>query len=123
MRLKSIVYATLAVSDQDAARDFYTNLVGLEQRADAPTRDGARFLLVGVTGQDFGLILWPGRPAEVEQGTGVCTFEVEDCQKAFDTLSSRGVTFTPPQVIEYPWGWVARFTDPDGNLLQIRQGR
>jgi predicted enzyme related to lactoylglutathione lyase len=26
-------------------------------------------------------------------------------------------------VLEFPWGYVAQFTDPDGNLLQVRQGR
>jgi predicted enzyme related to lactoylglutathione lyase len=26
-------------------------------------------------------------------------------------------------VLEFPWGYVAQFKDPDGNLLQIRQGR
>jgi predicted enzyme related to lactoylglutathione lyase len=25
--------------------------------------------------------------------------------------------------LEYPWGWVAVFQDPDGNRLQLRQGR
>jgi predicted enzyme related to lactoylglutathione lyase len=26
-------------------------------------------------------------------------------------------------VLEFPWGSVAQFQDPDGNLLQIREGR
>jgi predicted enzyme related to lactoylglutathione lyase len=26
-------------------------------------------------------------------------------------------------VLEFPWGSVAQFQDPDGNRLQIRQGR
>jgi predicted enzyme related to lactoylglutathione lyase len=37
----------------------------------------------------------------------------------------RGVTFAT-EVLEYPWGSVAVFQDPDGNrlqLLQLRQGR
>jgi predicted enzyme related to lactoylglutathione lyase len=26
-------------------------------------------------------------------------------------------------VLEFPWGCVAQFQDPDGNRLQIREGR
>jgi predicted enzyme related to lactoylglutathione lyase len=26
-------------------------------------------------------------------------------------------------VLEFPWGYVAQFLDPDGNRLQIREGR
>jgi predicted enzyme related to lactoylglutathione lyase len=51
------------------------------------------------------------------------TIEVEDCKEALETLKARGVNFDPPDVIELPFGWVARFEDPDGNRLQLRQGR
>jgi predicted enzyme related to lactoylglutathione lyase len=26
-------------------------------------------------------------------------------------------------VLEYPWGYIAVFQDPDGNRLQLREGR
>jgi predicted enzyme related to lactoylglutathione lyase len=26
-------------------------------------------------------------------------------------------------MLEFPWGYVAQFQDPDGNRLQIREGR
>jgi hypothetical protein len=42
---------------------------------------------------------------------------------AFETLKSRGVKFEPPEILEYAWGYAARFQDPDGNLLQVREGR
>lgn len=123
MRVKKVIYTTVPVRDQDKALDFYTKVMGLEQRIDAPTRDGPRFLTVGVPGQDFDLVLWPGTPAQVEPGSGVYTIEVESLREAFDTLTARGVTFDPPAIVEYPWGWVARFHDPDGNLWQVREGR
>lgn len=59
--LKKVVYVALLVSDQDEALDFYTNVIGLEKRGDYLTPDGPRFLTVGVEGQDFELVLWPGR--------------------------------------------------------------
>ena len=120
--LKKVVYVALLVSDQDKALDFYTNVIGLEKRVDSPTPVGPRFLTVGVQGQDLDLVLWPGTPAGAELGSAVYTIEVEDCQTAFETLKSRGVKFEPPEILEFPWGSVARFQDPDGNRLQVREG-
>jgi predicted enzyme related to lactoylglutathione lyase len=121
--LKRVVYVAVMVSDQDKALDFYTNVIGLERRSDYPTPAGPRFLTVGVEGQDFELVLWPGTPARSEAGSAVYTIEVEDCRTAFETLKSRGVKFEPPEMLEFAWGYAARFQDPDGNLLQVREGR
>ena len=121
--LKKVVYVAVLVSDQDKALDFYTNVIGFEKRIDSPTPVGPRFLTVGVEGQEFELVLWPGIPARGEAGSAVYTIEVEDCRVAFETLKSRGVKFEPPEILEFPWGCVARFQDPDGNLLQVREGR
>jgi predicted enzyme related to lactoylglutathione lyase len=121
--LKKVVYVALLVSDQDKALDFYTNVIGLEKRVDSPTPVGPRFLTVGVKRQDLDLVLWPGTPARADVGSAVYTIEVEDIRMAFETLKSRGVTFEPPEILEFPWGSVARFQDPDGNRLQVREGR
>ena len=121
--LKKVVYVALLVSDQDKALDFYTNVIGLEKRVDSPTPAGPRFLTVGVKGQDFELVLWPGTPARADLGAAVYTIEVEDIRMVFETLKSRGVKFESPEILEFPWGLVARFRDPDGNLLQVREGR
>ena len=56
-------------------------------------------------------------------GSAVYTIEVENCQIAFETLKSRGAKFEPSEVLEFPWGYAARFHDPDGKLLQLREGR
>ena len=124
---KKIPYVALYVTDQDKALDFYTNLVGLEKRLDVPTPGGPRFLTVGVEGQDFELVLWPGTPGHGLAAQGVTpaqyTIETKSCRQAFETLKSRGVKFEPPEVLERPWGYVAIFQDPDGNRLQLREGR
>jgi catechol 2,3-dioxygenase-like lactoylglutathione lyase family enzyme len=124
--LKSVFYTAVYVSDQDSALDYYTSVLGFEQRVDNPTPDGPRFLTVGVPGQDFQLVLWPGTGGEGVPVQGripaAVTIEVDDCRKAFETLESRGVTFELG-VLDYPWGSVAPFRDPDGNRLQLRQGR
>jgi catechol 2,3-dioxygenase-like lactoylglutathione lyase family enzyme len=61
--------------------------------------------------------------ARGEAGSAVYTIEVEDIRTAFETLKSRGVRFEPSEVLEFPWGSAARFQDPDGNLLQVREGK
>jgi predicted enzyme related to lactoylglutathione lyase len=124
--LEKVFYTSVLVSDQDRALDFYTNVVGLEQRVENPTPDGPRFLTVGVKGDDFQLVLWPGTPGQAQPVQGrvppSITIETEDCRKTFEELKSRGVQFET-DVLEFPWGYVALFEDPDGNRLQIREGR
>jgi predicted enzyme related to lactoylglutathione lyase len=124
--LEKVYYTSVLVSDQDRALDFYTNVLGLEKRAENPLPDGSRFLAVGVKGQDFMLVLWPGTPGQAQPVQGripaSVTIETEDCRKAHEELKSRGVEFET-DVLEQPWGYVALFQDPDGNRLQLREGR
>jgi catechol 2,3-dioxygenase-like lactoylglutathione lyase family enzyme len=124
--LEKIVYTSVFVSDQDRALDFYTNVLGFEQRAENPTPDGPRFLTVGVQRQDFELVLWPGTPGQGQPVDGripaAYTIETGDIRNAFEELKSRGVKFDT-EVLEYPWGYVAVFQDPDGNRLQLREVR
>ena len=124
--LEKVVYVTVFVKDQAKALEFYTNALGFEKRIDKPTPNGPRVLMVGLKGQDLQLVLWPGTPGQGQpaQGRSVAAYTIEttDCRKAFETLKSRGVKFES-EVQEYPWGYVALFQDPDGNRLQLRQGR
>jgi predicted enzyme related to lactoylglutathione lyase len=124
--LEKIFYSTVLVSDQDRALDFYTNVLGLEKRVENPTPDGPRFLTVGVNGQDFMLVLWPGTPGQaqpVQSGPPPSvTIETDDIRKTYEQLKSRDVEFVT-DVLEFPWGYVAQFLDPDGNRLQLREGR
>jgi predicted enzyme related to lactoylglutathione lyase len=124
--LEKVVYVTVFVKDQDRALAFYTNVLGFEKRVDSPKSDGPRGLSVGLKGQDLQLVLWPGTPGQGQpyQGhsTAAYTIETKDCRKAFEVLKSRGVKFDT-DVRELPWGYVAVFEDPDGNRLQLRQGR
>lgn len=124
--LEKIVYISVFVTDQTRSLDFYTHVLGMEKRVDAPTTDGLRFVTVALKGQDFELVLWPGTPGQGQPVQGripaAYTIATRDCQEAFETLKSRGVTFDTG-VLEYPWGSIAVFQDPDGNRLQLRQAR
>jgi len=123
---KKIAYMSQMVGDQDKALDFYTNALGFEKVVDSPNPGSPRFIAVGVKGHDFQLVLWPGTPGKAQPAHGripaTVTIEVEDCRKAYEALKGKGVQFET-EVLEFPWGWVAIFADPDGNRLQVRQGR
>src|SRR5215475_4606204 len=93
--LEKIFYTSVLVSDQDKALDFYTNVLGLEQRVENPTPDGPRFLTVGVKGDEFRLVLWPGTPGQAEPAMWLppasITIEADDIRKTFAELKSRVV--------------------------------
>ena len=127
--LQKLVYAAVFVKDQDKAFDFYTNVLGFAKGIEAPnpTPGAPRFLSVALEGQDFQLVLWPGTPGIAQRSPqghipGTYTIETTDCRKTVEELTSRGVTFET-EVLEFPWGYVAVFRDPDGNRLQLRQLR
>jgi predicted enzyme related to lactoylglutathione lyase len=124
--LEKVAYASVFVSDQDRALDYYTNVLGLEPKFDNPTPNGPRFLTVGVNGQDFQLVLWPGTPGRGQPVEGrppaAYTLETDDVRKTVEELTSRGMKFDHG-VVEYPWGLLAPFEDPDGNRLQLRELR
>ena len=123
--LEKIFYTSVLVSDQDKALDFYTKVLGLEKRVENPTPDGPRFLTVGVEGDDFQLVLWPGTPGQAEPAMGrlpaSVTIETDDCRQTVEDLKSRGVEFIS-DVIEFQGIQIAQFRDPDGNVLQVREG-
>ena len=125
--LTRFMHLTLFVSDQAKALDFYTNVLGFEKRIDRPGVGGGRFVTVGLKGQDFEVILWPGTPGRPKEETGyipgVCVVVTSDCHKEFEELRKRGVTFETPQVIEQPVAFIAVLRDLDGNRIMLRENR
>jgi predicted enzyme related to lactoylglutathione lyase len=131
-----IANAQFWVHDQDEALAFYTKTLGWEVRSDVTMEAwNFRWLAVGPVGQDdVGLVLMPvpGPPmidakasealAElVAQGAGGTLFlETDDCQAAFDELSSRGVKFNDPPTTQ-PYGIDTSFSDPSGNNVRLTQ--
>jgi predicted enzyme related to lactoylglutathione lyase len=124
-----IVQFTLTVKDQADALEFYTQKVGFEKRTDVTPPGSYRWVTVGPKGQDIELALFqqgtkdpngwssgwrPGNAPPI-------VMRVDDCNKTFEELKSRGVQFKQEKPEEYPWGISATFSDPDGNLFSINQ--
>lgn len=132
-----ITTAQLWVHDQDEALAFFTDKVGMEVRSDVtlPEMGNFRWLTVGPPDQsDVSIVLMaiPGPPM-VDAATaaqigdlmakgfaGTVFLTTDDCQKAYEELSARGVEFVEPPEAR-PYGIDAGFRDPSGNSLRLTQ--
>jgi predicted enzyme related to lactoylglutathione lyase len=106
----------IAVRDQDAALDFYMNVLGWEKAMDNPMGEGMRWLTVVPPGAATQLVLahtsWAG---EVKGGNTGISLVAPDIDATYETLLARGVKFKQPVEV-MPWGAKATwFSDPDGN--------
>jgi uncharacterized glyoxalase superfamily protein PhnB len=134
-----IASAQLWVHDQDDALAFYTQKLGMEVRTDVtvPELGNFRWLTVGPAGQPevaIALMAIPSPPvmdaetADQIRGlmakgsAGTIFLTTDDCQAAYEELSSRGVEFVDrPE--ERPYGIDSSFRDPSGNHLRLTQVR
>lgn len=132
-----IASAQLWVHDQDEALAFYTDKVGMEVRQDITVAElgNFRWLTVGPADQpDVSIVLMriPGPPmldadtarmAEELMGKGAAGtifLSTDDCQKSYEELTARGVTFMEPPE-ETPYGIDSGFRDPSGNHIRLTQ--
>jgi catechol 2,3-dioxygenase-like lactoylglutathione lyase family enzyme len=132
--IQRLTHATLFVADQDEAKDFYVNKLGLEVRMDQEA-GGFRWLTVGPKGQpDFQIVLMKLAPygrmtaetAETMKSlirsglTAAGVFETADCRQTFEELSARGVHFPSPPEEKF-YGIEAVFEDNSGNRFSLTQ--
>jgi predicted enzyme related to lactoylglutathione lyase len=115
MTFKGISVA-VAVADRKRAAAWYKKALGWKVLEAEPDH----WTTVGDASGKFRLHLCemgrPGkRPPRSEVGnTGILVTTDEPFGRACAKLKRRGVKFSQPP-IERPWGWVAKFLDPDGN--------
>jgi lactoylglutathione lyase len=114
---------SLFVSDQYRAKDFYTDVLGFELRADSPLYPGAsaRWISVAPPGAETEVILYlPDENWEhYKQVVGksqALTFNVTDMAALYADLKAKGVTFVQEPDAQ-PWGTFAIIQDSEGNHL------
>ncbi len=105
---------SVPVADQDAALEFYTQVLGCEVRADVEVWPGARLVEVVPPGSSVSLLLLPPDsqiPVAIRLGT-------TDARQAHDSIRDAGVTLHNDALVRMD-GVPAMFsfTDPDGNGL------
>lgn len=108
--------ATVYVNDPERALAWYTSVLGMEKRIDAPFPEG-RWLEVAAPGAPTVLVLAHGfggwAPEKVGGFTGI-TLWCDDLDATYEALRGRGVAFGMPPT-RFDWGANATFRDPDGN--------
>ena len=106
--ITNVSLVTVYVTDQDEAKKFYTEVLGFEARADAALGD-YRWVTVSHPDQPEleVTLMVPGPPLDDELAEvvrralangrmGGLGLRVDDCQKTYEDLSTRGVEFPQP---------------------------
>jgi catechol 2,3-dioxygenase-like lactoylglutathione lyase family enzyme len=114
MRPDGLHHVSINVGDVDAARDFYTRVLGLTERADRPDFGfGGAWLDAG--GQQVHLI-----EGEVPPPVGLhFSVAVTDLDAVVAELRTQGVAVTDP--VPVGPGRQAFVTDPAGNRVELQQ--
>ncbi len=115
--IESVLGVILWTDDLDSLLAFYQDALGLTPHSTQP---------------DFVSFKWGdtrlgiGRHSGVEGKTKeplrvMINLGVSNIHQAHTELRARGVEFIRPPEKEHWGGWVATFSDPDGNTLQLLQ--
>jgi len=121
----------LVVRNKAKSLEFFTERVGFEKKTDVTGPGGYRYVTVGPKGDRLEIAIWEvGSLTDPDQKsvsarwapatTPPIVVAVDDCRKTHQELSGRGVEFPSPPS-DHPWGVVATFRDPDGNLFSVSQ--
>jgi len=118
---------SIYVDDQESALRFYTDVLGLEKKADV-SKGGYRWLTVASAEEPDGVELQLAlndnpaakayQQAMFEQGQPVAMFYVDDVQREYDRLAAAGAEFTMPPT-KVTGSTIAMLNDTAGNLIQI----
>jgi catechol 2,3-dioxygenase-like lactoylglutathione lyase family enzyme len=122
--------AGIFVDDQDRAERFYTEVLGLKVKTNAPYSDTERWLTVVSPEDPDGVELvlhltdepaLAFRQANRELGRPVISLRSDDCQRDAERLKAKGVVFVKePGRMDYG-GIDAVFDDTCGNLINLHQ--
>jgi methylmalonyl-CoA/ethylmalonyl-CoA epimerase len=110
--LNKVGQISVGVKDLDRATEFYRDKLGVKHLLKAPSV--SVFNCGGIT-----LLL-----SLADSNTSIIYFEVDDIQKAFETLKSRGVKMEEKPHVVGQLGkmdvWIAIFRDSEENLMSLK---
>jgi catechol 2,3-dioxygenase-like lactoylglutathione lyase family enzyme len=131
--IQRLSHTTVWVDDQNVAREFYVDKLGMEVRTDHDM--GAfRWLTVGPKSQPgFEIILMKAQASQqlsaedaaallalARKGVFGAVFDTDDCQATYEELKARGVEFKAPPTKKF-YGVEAIFHDPTGNMFSLTE--
>jgi len=119
MKISQISIVSIPVSDQQAAKAFYTDKLGFTLIRENPMGPDQNWVQVGPAGAQtsFTLVTWFERmPPGSVQGVVLSTDDIDATHAA---LQAKGVALSP--IERAPWGTFSTFSDPDGNGFVLQQ--
>lgn len=120
MSVRGVQLFSVPVSDQDRARDFYVDVLGMELIDDRPMGPGRRWVRVRPAGAETAitLVTWfDSMPAGSLTGL---VLETDDVEEELQRLQALGVP-VEGGLQEAPWGRYVQLQDPDGNGLILQE--
>jgi metallothiol transferase len=114
--IKTVWCITFYVSNLGKAKRFYEEILGLEKKYEYSSYVG--FECGGV---EIGLIPKPKEEQKTSETSPSVEFLVDNVDKVYKELKSKGVKFIKELHDETWGGRQATFTDLDGNVLEIAQ--
>ncbi len=119
-------FSSFSVDDIPAAREFYTETLGLRV-SDLHMPEEYVLLTLHIAG-DWEVLVYP-KPEHTPATFTVLNFRVDDIDQAVDELTERGVRFERYDGFDQDSKGIARgggplvawFTDPAGNALSVIQ--
>jgi predicted enzyme related to lactoylglutathione lyase len=122
--ISAVSQIVIPVTDQEAAKEFWTTVIGFDVTTDAPYRDGQRWIEVTPPDRAPSPILSnegtgsDGARADGDLPDSPVFFTCADVERTYRELAERGVHFTtPPRRLEF--GWWSVFEDHEGTRYAL----
>jgi catechol 2,3-dioxygenase-like lactoylglutathione lyase family enzyme len=120
MSIKQVNVVSVPVSDQDRAKHFYVEQLGLKLVREDTSVPGMRWIQVAPNdgSTSITLVNWfEQMPPGCIQGLVLVS---DDLAADYRALTAKGVTFDgPPE--QQPWATETVLHDPDGNMIVLQQ--
>jgi catechol 2,3-dioxygenase-like lactoylglutathione lyase family enzyme len=120
MTIKKIQVVSVPVSDQDKAKEFYSNVLEMEVLQDMRMDENSRWIQLQPRGGETSLTLVTWFPTMAAGSLKGLVLETDDLEGTIAEMASKGFTIAA-EIDSQPWGRFVSFDDPDGNGIILRQ--
>jgi catechol 2,3-dioxygenase-like lactoylglutathione lyase family enzyme len=119
MAISHINVISIPVSDQEVAKDFYVNKLGLDVAMDTMVNETLRWLQLRLPNSNATIAIVAATAQAPAGSVDGLVFEVDDWDATIADLQAKGVTI--PEVESAPWGSWISMQDADGNHMLLQK--